>query len=166
MKKWIPFLVLGLATMACSDDDEDNGPGGLTGRMIGTWDMTSLTYATSIPNPFDPFNPINAAGDATGVQGVFNVRYNPAQNLDYDYEFTIDDDDLLFPIPINRTGQANWQVLANNTKVMLIEDGETVIYDVIINDPNRQVWSGVIPFTISALSITVDTDIQFTLERR
>ena len=32
--------VLGLATMACSDDDEDNGPGGLTGRMIGTWDMT------------------------------------------------------------------------------------------------------------------------------
>lgn len=166
MKKWIPILVLGLATMACSDDDEDNGPGGLTGRMIGTWDMTSLTYATSIPNPLDPFNPIVVSGSAAGVQGEFNVRYSPAQNLDYDYEFIIDDDDLLFPIPINQTGQADWQVLANNTKVMLIEDQETVIYDVLINEQNRQVWSGVIPFTISALSISVDTDIQFTLERR
>ena len=64
------------------------------------------------------------------MQGEFNALPVPAQNLDYDYEFIIDDDDLLFPIPINRTGQADWQVLANNTKVMLIEDQETVIYDV------------------------------------
>lgn len=167
MKKLLAILVISAAAFGCSDDNDNNnnnGPTGLAKRMVGTWDMTELSYSTQIPNPLDPFNPIDATGDAQNVDGVFSVRYNPDQTVVYNYSFTIVDSDIPVPVPVSRSGEAEWEVIGGNTKVVMEEDGETIIYDVITNEPNRQVWSGTVPTEFQGFSF--DSDIVFTLEKR
>lgn len=169
MKKILAIAMSLLFLGACSKDknnnNNNNGPTGLTGRLVGTWNMTALDYSTQVPNPLNPLSPIDLTGDAQDLEGTFTVTANPNVVV-YNYSFNIVDADLPFPIPVQRSGQATWDVISNDTKVVLEENGESTIYDVITNEAARQIWAGTLPFTIPGVGITVDSDIQFTLERQ
>lgn len=170
MKKLLAFLFLfALVTAACSDDNDNNngnsGPTGLTKRLIGTWDMTELSYSTQVINPLNPLNPIDVQGDAQNVDGTFIVNNQP-NSVDYFYSFSIVDSLLPIPVPVQANGSGTWEVIANDTKVLLTEDGESIIYDVLVDEPARQVWSGTIPFTPPGGGPSIDSDIEFTLIKR
>lgn len=168
MKRIIAIALSLLFLGACSKDKNNNNnnntPAGLAGRLVGSWNMTALDYSTQVPNPLDPFNPIDVTGDAQDLQGTFTVTANPNVVV-YNYSFNIVDADLPFPVPVQRSGQATWDVISNDTKVVLEEGGESIIYDVVTNEATRQVWAGTLPFTIPGAGITVNSDIQFTLEK-
>lgn len=168
MKRIVAIALFLLFLGACSKDKNNNNnnntPAGLEGRLVGSWNMTALDYSTQVPNPLDPFNPIDVTGDAQDLQGTFTVTSNPNVVV-YNYSFNIVDADLPFPVPVQRSGQATWDVISNDTKVVLEEGGESIIYDVVTNEATRQVWAGTLPFTIPGAGITVNSDIQFTLEK-
>lgn len=168
MKKFIAlFFVLAFVAVGCSDDNNNNnqGPTGLTKRLIGTWDMTELSYSTQIILPFNPLDPIDVSGNAENVDGTFFVSNRP-KDVDYFYSFDIVDSLLPIPVPVQANGAGSWEVIANDTKVLLEEEGESIIYDVIIDEPTRQVWAGTIPFTPPGGGPSIDSDIQFTLIKR
>lgn len=160
----LSLLFLGACSKDKNNNNNNNTPAGLAGRLVGSWNMTALDYSTQVPNPLDPFNPIDVTGDAQDLQGTFTVTANPNVVV-YNYSFNIVDADLPFPVPVQRSGQATWDVISNDTKVVLEEGGESIIYDVVTNEATRQVWAGTLPFTIPGAGITVNSDIQFTLEK-
>lgn len=160
----LSLLFLGACSKDKNNNNNNNTPAGLEGRLVGSWNMTALDYSTQVPNPLDPFNPIDVTGDAQDLQGTFTVTSNPNVVV-YNYSFNIVDADLPFPVPVQRSGQATWDVISNDTKVVLEEGGESIIYDVVTNEATRQVWAGTLPFTIPGAGITVNSDIQFTLEK-
>ena len=170
MKKLLIFSLALLSLWSCKKDENNTPtntlPPGLTGRLIGDWELTGVYCKTSIPNPLNPLQPINVEGDATAVSGDFVVSYNPNKVV-YNYSFSISGGPVPGSFPVNQDGEATWSVISNDTKVLLEEaDMDPVIYDVTTNEANLQVWETELPFTIPGVGITVTADIKLTLERK
>lgn len=87
--------------------------------------------------------------------------------MDYNYSFTADivlPDGSNIPFPVSRTGGGEWYLASNDSKIFLDEDGETYTFDVISNEPNKQVLQAVLPQTY--LIYTIDVNTILTLERK
>jgi hypothetical protein len=164
-------LILALSVaLGCKKDDSDNTPApqNLTARLVGEWTMTELFYNTSIPNPAMPGTVIPVQGQAQNVSGDFSVSGNP-QEVDYTLAFDVTlPPPLTLAIPISIARAGTWIVTSNDTRV-IVEDavsGELIIYDVLENEANRQVWSSEVPFEIPGTGITLTSEIEFTLIRQ
>ncbi len=164
------FLVAIAAAVACKKEDStnDTAPVGLSTRLVGEWTMTELFYDTEIPNPAVPGTSIPLQGQAQNVSGDFSVSGNP-QEVDYTLGFDVTlPPPLSMGIPINIARSGTWIVTSNDTRV-IVEDavsGELIIYEVLENEPNRQVWSSEVPFEIPGTGLTLSSDIEFTLVRK
>jgi|GEM_PF-1029782 len=153
----------------CKEDSNNNTPSQtLEDRLVGEWTMTALFYDTEIPNPAVPGTTIPLSGNADNVSGDFIVTQNPNE-VDYTLIFSVTlPPPLVGGVPINIARSGTWTVTGDEKRV-IVEDasnGELILYDVLVNEPNRQVWASEVPFSIPGTGLTLFSDIEFTLERQ
>lgn len=169
MKKFLTLAVAALVGLAsCSKDDPAPAPAApdtLDNRLVGTWDLTSVTYSGTAPNPLNPTQSIPFSGTGTNTNGGFTFSKNPNE-MDFDFGFTASANGM-GSFPISRSGSGTWTTTSDGSRVILTPTGEDdMLFDVILNQKNKQVWSGTLPYTLPApLSITILVDAEFTLEK-
>lgn len=171
MKKFLLLSVTALIGLTGCKKDDDSNPGPTTpdtleNRLVsGTWVLTEVAYSGEVPNPLDPINPIPFSGNGTNVSGDFNFSKNPYE-MDFNFAFTASVAGA-GSFPVSRSGSGTWTSTSDESRVVLTPDGQDdMLFDVEVNEKNKQVWTGVVPYTLPPpFSVTIMVNVDFTLEK-
>jgi hypothetical protein len=169
MKKILSLLAFGLLTAACSNDDDnknDNIP--MSERLPGsTWNLTTVKYFAIVPSPDNPNINLPINGNGEEVTGSFTFFTDP-DNIDYNISFvasaTLPDGQPVV-VPIRWENEGSWSLEDNDTKIRVIAENDTLLFSVIENRPNRQVWETTVPQFIGEIGDFVDVNIEFSMVR-
>jgi hypothetical protein len=166
MKKILfSFFLISLLS-ACSKDeglDPVSQGSAFEQRLQGNWQLVGVKYDTEVPNPLNPTMPIEVKGDGINVTGGHTIGYEP-NTIEYSYNFTAEADfgGTKIPIPSSREADGEWILNGAEDKIFITdEDGSTTIWDVIVNEENKQVYRGEVTETFQSFTIVIDTELTF-----
>ncbi len=169
MKKLLPvLLILGVFTLgiSCKKKDKPTKVEEPTfeERLEGTWNLKAVKYDSEIPS-LTGGDPVPVNGEGTEVGGSIKLTRNP-HKFEYDFSFNASIDPGLgspVTVPIQQAGTGTWTTTSDNSKIITTADsGEEVIFNVKINEANRQVYETTVTQDIQGFfSIEADLELEF-----
>lgn len=166
MKKMLVALLCLSAIVACRKDDQGTTPAdqgsAFEQRIQGEWDLQAVKYDGEVPNPLNPGTTIEIKGNGTNVSGGHTVTRNP-NKIDYSYAFTaeVNFSGVPIPIPVEQIGEGEWVLNASEDRIFITEEGETVIWKVLVNEANKQVYGAQLTQQIQGIAVLIDTELTF-----
>lgn len=136
-------------------------------RLEGNWKLVSVQYSGTAPNPLNPTATINFDGEGQNVQGGLEMHRNPYK-VDYDFSFTanvaLSDTTPAFPVDIDQSGSGTWTTTSDESTIIITEENQTYNFDVLTNEPDRQVLHTTITQTVFQF-VTVNSDVELEFVR-
>jgi hypothetical protein len=144
-----------------------NIPATFQERIQGKWDVKLAQYSASFELQ-QGLPPVSIGGEDPAANGTFDIGLSP-NTMSYNLRFTAAFD-LGFgqpiPLPINQSGTGTWQVSNNNRRLTLtLSNGDTRVFNVLVDDLNVQVWKTNVPFQIPLGGGGINADATLTLVR-
>ena len=177
MKKILLLLfAFTLSLASCKKDDKDDSntepaPQTYEQRIEGEWDLVAVSYDTEIPDLTGGGSPTPIAGNGKDVSGDFNLTRDPNRVV-YDLNFKAELDPFGtgsgFEIPVNFESSGDWTTTSDASKLIVTDDmGEEIIFDVEVNEQNKQVFSSAITESVDLLGfpLSLEVDLLLTFER-
>ncbi len=111
-------------------------------KLEGNWKLQAVEYDSEIPDITGSGTTTKVSGSGVSVNGNINFQRNP-NLMEYNFGFIamIDLTGIGFPlpIPINFDGAGEWTTTSDQSKVILTDGGDEFIFDVLVNDIDKQV---------------------------
>ena len=181
MKKLAILSILFIVFIACKKEDPPTtipSSVDMNARLHGIWDITAVTYSGLAPNPLDSTQQIPFSGEGSQVTGYYDFDTIPDPNrLDFEMAFV---GALNFAsgttlnVPVNEEGWGLWYVVKEKNTIegtsYVINSTETdtvpVVWDILENEPTRQVWATTREFDWPGFPVPVLLDMKTTIEKQ
>jgi hypothetical protein len=165
MKKVVFILLCLGATLACRKEETGEPTENISAfeqRIQGDWDLQAVKYDGEIPNPLSPGSTIEIKGNGTSVVGGHTVTRKP-NRIDYNYSFTaqVNFNGVPIPVPVQQQGLGEWTLNESEDRIFITEEGETVVWTVLINEANKQVYAAQLTQQIQGIAVLIDTELTF-----
>lgn len=166
MRKHLLLLgAIALLLGSCKKDEKPNTPD-LETSLNGNWDVTTLTYAATVPYPVNgQVVPVPVSGDA---QNCGPISFNKATKwCDFDIKFkpSISGIAVTFDT-IALQGRGNYTITSQNQiSVTDTVSKQTLVWNVESNQATVQRWGTIMPYQIDSVT-TTNVSLKITFNKR
>lgn len=136
-------------------------------RLEGEWKLKKVEYDSEIPDFTGSGEVTNISGKGSAVNGKINFERNP-HFANYNFSFIaltdITGTGFPLPLPIVLGGSGEWTSTSDQSKLILTEGGNELIFDVLVNEEKTQVLETTISQDIQGL-LLLDLNLILSFER-
>lgn len=158
-KSFLLLLLVSMISLACKKERTEES---YEERLEGQWDLVAVDYNGTAPDPMNPGRVINFEGQGQNVQGGMEVNRDPNE-VDYNFSFranvSVSDTLPAFPFDIDESGSGTWTTTSDESTIIINGDTETYNFEVLTNEPDRQVLRTNITQTLFQI-LTVNSEVE------
>lgn len=174
LKQVFPFLIIASIAFlfSCKKENKETVVKIVTEypyekRLEGEWKLKEVEYDSEIPDLTGSGGVTNISGKGSVVNGRINFERNP-HFTNYNFSFIgltdITGTGFPLPLPIVLGGSGEWTSTSDQSKIILTEGSDQLIFDVLVNEENVQVLETTISQDIQGL-LLVDLNMTLSFER-